>query len=152
MWHGKVVLGRNIIYLFLLAKIGKFQKTSKSQGNFFANYNKRCCADRDPSTTLGMTEGRLEMTLVLSSRLSEAHGEIPRLGSGGQCSGRSGGQRGLIDDGRVFGRTKWTYGMTGKHRVGGKRSSFLPTFVFRPLTPPYMRFRIRRFFVYDTGT
>ena len=39
-----------------------------------------------------------------------------------------------------------------KNRVGGKRSSFLPTFVFRPLTPPYMRFRIRRFFVYDTGT
>ena len=31
------------------------------------------------------------------------------------------------------------------NRVGGKRSSFLPTFVFRPLTPPYMRFRIRRF-------
>ena len=23
------------------------------------------------------------------------------------------------------------------HRVGGNRSSFLPTFVFRPLTPPY---------------
>ena len=32
-----------------------------------------------------------------------------------------------------------------KNRVGGKRSSFLPTFVFRPLTPPYVRFRIRRF-------
>ena len=31
------------------------------------------------------------------------------------------------------------------NRVGGKRSSFLPTFVFRPLTPPYVRFRIRRF-------
>ena len=31
------------------------------------------------------------------------------------------------------------------NRVGGKRSSFPPTFVFRPLTPPYMRFRIRRF-------
>ena len=31
------------------------------------------------------------------------------------------------------------------NRVGGKRSSFSPTFVFRPLTPPYMRFRIRRF-------
>ena len=31
------------------------------------------------------------------------------------------------------------------NRVGGKRSSFLPTFIFRPLTPPYMRFRIRRF-------
>ena len=31
------------------------------------------------------------------------------------------------------------------YRVGGKRSSFPPTFVFRPLTPPYMRFRIRRF-------
>ena len=36
------------------------------------------------------------------------------------------------------------------NRVGGKRCSFSPTFVFRPLTPPYMRFRIRRFFVYDT--
>ena len=33
----------------------------------------------------------------------------------------------------------------GNNRVGGKRSSFLPTFVFRPLTPPYVRFRIRRF-------
>ena len=33
----------------------------------------------------------------------------------------------------------------GGNRVGGKRSSFLPTFVFRPLTPPYVRFRIRRF-------
>ena len=31
------------------------------------------------------------------------------------------------------------------NRVGGKLSSFSPTFVFRPLTPPYMRFRIRRF-------
>ena len=31
------------------------------------------------------------------------------------------------------------------NRVGGKRSIFSPTFVFRPLTPPYMRFRIRRF-------
>ena len=31
------------------------------------------------------------------------------------------------------------------NRVGGKRSSFLPTFVFRPLTPPYVRFRIRHF-------
>ena len=31
------------------------------------------------------------------------------------------------------------------NRVGGKRSSFLPTFVSRPLTPPYVRFRIRRF-------
>lgn len=30
------------------------------------------------------------------------------------------------------------------NRVGGKRSSFLPTFVFRPLIPPYMRFRIRQ--------
>ena len=30
------------------------------------------------------------------------------------------------------------------NRVGGKRSSFLPTFVFRPFTPPYVRFRIRR--------
>ncbi|MCI7361463.1 MAG: hypothetical protein MSH36_08990, partial [Prevotella sp.] len=36
---------------------------------------------------------------------------------------------------------------TGKNpnRVGGKRSSFLPTFVFRPLTPPYVPFGIRRF-------
>ena len=34
-----------------------------------------------------------------------------------------------------------------RNRVGGKRSSFLPTFVFRPLTPPYVRFRIRRFFI-----
>ena len=34
-----------------------------------------------------------------------------------------------------------------KNRVGGKRSSFLPTFVFRPLTPPYVRFRIRRFLI-----
>ena len=32
-----------------------------------------------------------------------------------------------------------------RNRVGGKRSSFSPTFVFRPLTPPYVRFRIRRF-------
>ena len=32
-----------------------------------------------------------------------------------------------------------------ENRVGGKRSSFSPTFVFRPLTPPYVRFRIRRF-------
>ena len=35
------------------------------------------------------------------------------------------------------------------NRVGGKRSSFLPTFVFRPLTPPYVPFGIRRFFNYD---
>ena len=35
------------------------------------------------------------------------------------------------------------------NRVGGKRSSFLPTFVFRPLTPPYMPFGIRRFFNCD---
>ena len=27
------------------------------------------------------------------------------------------------------------------------RSSFLPTFVFRPLTPPYVRFLIRRFLI-----
>ena len=26
------------------------------------------------------------------------------------------------------------------NRVGGERSSFLPTFVFRPLTPPYVPF------------
>ena len=31
------------------------------------------------------------------------------------------------------------------NRAGGKRSSFLPTFVFRPLTPPYVPFGIRRF-------
>ena len=31
------------------------------------------------------------------------------------------------------------------NRIGGKRSSFLPTFVFRPLTPPYVPFGIRRF-------
>ena len=31
------------------------------------------------------------------------------------------------------------------NRVGGKRSSFSPTFVFRPQTLPYVRFRIRRF-------
>ena len=36
-----------------------------------------------------------------------------------------------------------------KDRVGGKRSSFLPTFVFRPLTPPYVPFGIRRFFTMD---
>ena len=35
------------------------------------------------------------------------------------------------------------------NRVGGKRSSFLPTFVFRPLTPPYVPFGIRRFFTMD---
>ena len=34
------------------------------------------------------------------------------------------------------------------NRVGGKRSSFLPTFVFRPLTPPRMRFRTWRFFTH----
>ena len=34
-----------------------------------------------------------------------------------------------------------------RNRVGGKRSSLIPTFVFRPLTPPYVRFRIRRFFI-----
>ncbi len=36
-----------------------------------------------------------------------------------------------------------------ENRVGGKRSSFLPTFVFRPLTPPRMRFRTWRFFTMD---
>ena len=36
-------------------------------------------------------------------------------------------------------------GSFGMNRVGGKRSSFLPTFVFRPLTPPYVPFGIRRF-------
>ena len=40
----------------------------------------------------------------------------------------------------------WSMFVPG-NRVGGKRSSFLPTFVFRPLTPPYVRFRIRRFFI-----
>ena len=29
---------------------------------------------------------------------------------------------------------------------------FSSYFIFRPLTPPYVRFRIRRFFVYDTDT
>ena len=33
------------------------------------------------------------------------------------------------------------------NRVGGKRSGFLPTFVFRPLTPPYLWFRIQRFLI-----
>ena len=33
-----------------------------------------------------------------------------------------------------------TYETLVPNRVGGKRSSFSPTFVFRPLTPPYMRF------------
>ena len=40
------------------------------------------------------------------------------------------------------------YGVECGHslnRVGGKRSSFLPTFVFRPLTPPYVPLGIRRF-------
>ncbi len=37
----------------------------------------------------------------------------------------------------------------GYNRVGRKRSSFLPTFVFCPLTPPYVRFRIRRFLSAD---
>ena len=37
----------------------------------------------------------------------------------------------------------------GRNRVGGKRSSFLPTFVFRPLTPPYVPFGIRRFLSAD---
>ncbi|RHL41658.1 hypothetical protein DW026_02170 [Segatella copri] len=44
---------------------------------------------------------------------------------------------------KVFGK-KYLKRMR-RNRVGGKRSSFSPTFVFRPLTPPYMRFRIRRF-------
>ncbi|RGU24792.1 hypothetical protein DWW88_16475 [Bacteroides cellulosilyticus] len=35
------------------------------------------------------------------------------------------------------------------NRVGGKRSSFLPTFAFRPLTPPRMPFGTWRFFTYD---
>ena len=47
------------------------------------------------------------------------------------------------------GPLSWNYNETSKeltiNRVGGKRSSFSPTFVFRPLTPPYVRFRIRRF-------
>ena len=51
----------------------------------------------------------------------------------------------------------WEQGVEGsnpftptQNRVGGKRSSFLPTFVFRPLTPPRMRFRTWRFFIWDT--
>ena len=32
-----------------------------------------------------------------------------------------------------------------KNQVRGKRSGFLPTFVFRPLTPPYVPFGIRGF-------
>lgn len=35
------------------------------------------------------------------------------------------------------------------NRVGGKQSSFLPTFVFRPLTPPRTPFGTWRFFIYD---
>ena len=34
---------------------------------------------------------------------------------------------------------EWT---ARKTKVGGKRSSFLPTFVFRPLTPPYVRLHL----------
>ena len=42
----------------------------------------------------------------------------------------------------VMASSKGFDNLTGtENRVGGKRSSFLPTFVFRPLTPPYMRFR-----------
>ena len=33
------------------------------------------------------------------------------------------------------------------NRVGGKQSKFSSYFVFRPLTPPYMRIRIRRFLI-----
>ena len=40
--------------------------------------------------------------------------------------------------------------MLTTNRVGGKRSSFLPTFVFRPLTPPYVPFGIRRFLFFDS--
>ena len=39
----------------------------------------------------------------------------------------------------------WRRTLRMDNRVGGKRCSFSPTFVFRPLTPPYMRVRIRRF-------
>ena len=34
-----------------------------------------------------------------------------------------------------------------QNRVGGKRSGFLPTFVFRLLTPSYVRLRIREFLI-----
>lgn len=33
------------------------------------------------------------------------------------------------------------------NQVGGERSNFLPTFVFRPLPPSRMRFRTWRFFI-----
>ena len=39
--------------------------------------------------------------------------------------------------------------LNSENRVGGKRSSFLPTFVLRPFTPPYVPFGIRRFFTID---
>ncbi len=48
-----------------------------------------------------------------------------------------------VDEARGYGHARDV--SCCQNRVGGKRSSFLPTFVFRPLTPPYMRFRIRRF-------
>ena len=48
-------------------------------------------------------------------------------------------------------RTRILIIVLNTNRVGGKRCSFSPTLVFRPLTPPYMRFRIRRFFVYNIG-
>ena len=41
----------------------------------------------------------------------------------------------------------WMNPSMDRNRVGGKRSSFSPTFVFRPLTPPYVPFGIRRFFI-----
>ena len=53
--------------------------------------------------------------------------------------GKEGADEHLLDD-QLLGDTRLV-----NNRVGGKRSSFSPTFVFRPLTPPYMRFRIRRF-------
>ena len=54
---------------------------------------------------------------------------------------------------KIFTLIPWLFGLSicdtksfhPQNRVGGKRSSFSPTFVFRPLTPPYVRFRIRRF-------
>ena len=53
--------------------------------------------------------------------------------------------------GEYLQNTLTEYLRSDDNRVGGKRCSFSPTLVFRPLTPPYMRFRIRRFFVYDIG-
>ena len=48
-------------------------------------------------------------------------------------------------------KNSWSFQLKPQefNRVGGKRSSFLPTFVFRPLTPPYVPFGIRRFLSAD---